>query len=143
MTSHLWMLLFSLAPSFSPSHPPALPPLPCLLPFPFPSPSSSIIASSYHLPSHHFLPPLLPLAPHSHHPPIISLPSLSLIPLSLPPSPLQTKNLRKQVIQFFKEYESLTDEVCIDRFFILIAKFMSYDVEEFKRCAVEVRALGC
>ena len=58
---------------------------------------------------------------------------------SCPSGTLQVKNLRKQVLQFFKEYESLTDEVCVDRFFSLIAKFMSYDVEEFKRCAVEVR----
>lgn len=79
--------------------------------------------------------------PFSHHLPSPILPSLhQSLSSHLCPSLLsQVKNLRKQVLHFFKEFESLTDEVCVDRFFSLTSKFMSYDVEEFKRCSVEVR----
>ena len=79
--------------------------------------------------------------PISHHLPSPIVPSLhQSLSSHLCPSLLsQVKNLRKQVLHFFKEFESLTDEVCVDRFFSLTSKFMSYDVEEFKRCSVEVR----
>lgn len=134
-------------------------PSPIIFPIPITSLSSSLLSSPlFHhlpllisllpsLPSHFFSPHHSPLSspPPSHHlpSPNLSLPHHPFSHHPSPPSPFQTKNLRKQVLQFFKEYESLTDEVCVDRFFSLIAKFMSYDVEEFKRCAVEVRALGC
>lgn len=50
---------------------------------------------------------------------------------------VKAKNLRKSVLQYFKEYEGLTDEGCVDRFFALVSKYMSYDMEVFPKCSVE------
>ena len=53
----------------------------------------------------------------------------------------QPKVLRKSVLHYFKEYEGLPDEGCVDRFFSLVSKYMSYDVEVFPKCSIEVRML--
>ena len=53
-------------------------------------------------------------------------------------SVLQPKNLRKQVIQYFREIEGLSDEACINQFFHLLSKLMAFDIEVFPKCAVDV-----
>ncbi|CAH1253593.1 PTK2 [Branchiostoma lanceolatum] len=55
-----------------------------------------------------------------------------------PKSVLETvkpKNMRKLIHQNFKDYESMTEEECVFKFFELIYRFHRYDQEKFK-CAL-------
>ncbi|XP_035667042.1 focal adhesion kinase 1-like isoform X10 [Branchiostoma floridae] len=55
-----------------------------------------------------------------------------------PKSVLETvkpKNMRKLIHQNFKDYESMTEEECVFKFFELIFRFHRYDQEKFK-CAL-------
>ena len=50
---------------------------------------------------------------------------------------LQPKNLRKLILQYFKQFANLNEEQCVFKFFDVLMTIHRFDLEKFK-CALGV-----